>query len=231
MARGGHRDRPRAPPVRWPDGVRVSWDDTFGWANTPASAVGWFVTGADSGRVYIRLAADRVRDTGVGRTVDAFLPSQPSACRRPLAGARPAGPLGFFPNSCTWSSRIALGHLVLVGDAAGALDPTRGSVRHCSSRRPRVERAPHDGGRLERATSEFAGQRQAYYEVLRGYDRWCALLDSEEGPGPTDAASATLSPARRTPSSAASPPSRHVARTGSCPMTRRAGSTSGRRRT
>jgi len=41
-------------------------------------------------------------------------------------GARKAGSLGFFPNSCTWSSRIALGHVVLVGDAAGALDPTQG---------------------------------------------------------------------------------------------------------
>jgi 2-polyprenyl-6-methoxyphenol hydroxylase-like FAD-dependent oxidoreductase len=162
----------------------ASWDDTFGWANTPASAVGWFATGADSGRVYIRLAADRVRDTGVGRTVDAFLAF--AAERMPedaLAGARPAGPLGFFSNSCTWSSRIALGHLVLVGDAAGAVDPTQGlgtsllfrDVRTLSE----LLTTDRDWGR---ATSEFAGQRQAYYEVLREYDRWCALLDSEEGP-------------------------------------------------
>jgi hypothetical protein len=34
----------------------------------------------------------------------------------------------------------------------------------------------------QRATSEFARERQAYYQVLRAYDRWCALLDSEEGP-------------------------------------------------
>ncbi len=31
--------------------------------------------------------------------------------------------------------------------------------------------------------SEFARQRRAYYEVLRVYNRWCALLDSEAGPG------------------------------------------------
>ena len=162
----------------------VSWDDTFGWANTPASAVGWFVTGADSGRVYIRLAADRVRDTGVGRTVDAFLTF--AAQRMPkdaLAGARQAGPLGFFSNSCTWSSRIALGHLVLVGDAAGALDPTQGLGTSLLFRDVRtLSELLTTEGDWGRATSEFAGQRQAYYEVLREYDRWCALLDSEEGP-------------------------------------------------
>lgn len=25
-------------------------------------------------------------------------------------------------------------------------------------------------------------QRRAYYAVLRAYDRWCALLDAEQGP-------------------------------------------------
>lgn len=162
----------------------VTWDDSFGWATTPAAAVGWFLTGADSGRVYIRLAADRVRDTGVGRTVDAFLAFAAGFMPEgTLAGARQAGPMGFFPNSCTWSSRIALGHLVLVGDAAGALDPTQGlgtsllfrDVRALSD----LLTTDRDWGR---ATSEFARQRQAYYEVLRAYDRWCALLDSEEGP-------------------------------------------------
>ena len=162
----------------------LTWDDTFGWATTPAAAVGWFATGTDSGRVYIRLAADRVRETGVGRTVDAFVAfADEYTPEGTLAGARQAGPLGFFPNSCTWSSRIAVGHVVLVGDAAGALDPTQGLG---TSLLFRDVRALSDllttEGDWERATSEFARQRQAYYEVLRAYDRWCALLDSEQGP-------------------------------------------------
>ena len=162
----------------------VTWDGTFNWATTPAAAVGWFATGADSGRVYMRLAADRVRETGVGQTVDAFCDFAAEFMPEgTLAGARQGGPMGFLPNSCTWSSRIALGRLVLVGDAAGALDPTQGLGTSLLFRDVRVlSDLLTAEGDWERATSEFARQRQAYYEVLRTYDRWCALLDSEEGP-------------------------------------------------
>ncbi len=162
----------------------ASWDNSFGWATTPAAAVGWFLTGADSCRVYIRLAADRVRETGMGRTVDVFVAFaaefMPGGT---LDGARQAGPMGFFPNSCTWSSRVALGHVVLVGDAAGALDPTQGLGTSLLFRDVRALSDLLTTDRdWERATSEFARQRRGYYEVLRAYDRWCALLDSEEGP-------------------------------------------------
>lgn len=162
----------------------VAWDDTFGWATTPAAAVGWFATGTDSCRLYIRLPDDQVRATGVGQSVDAFVgfaaDFMPPAT---LEGARPAGPVGFFSNSCTWSSRIASGHVALVGDAAGALDPTQGLGTSLLFRDVRVlsELLSEDRD-WERAVSEFATQRQAYYDVLRAYDRWCALLDSEEGP-------------------------------------------------
>lgn len=175
------------PEHHWFGGLLVSgvtWGDAFGWATTPSAAVGWFARGTDSCRVYVRLAAGRVRETGVGRTVDAFLAfaakSMPGGT---LDGARQAGPLGFFPNSCTWSSRIALGHVVLVGDAAGALDPTQGLGTSLLFRDVRALSDLLTADRdWERATSEFARQRQAYYQVLRAYDRWCALLDSEEGP-------------------------------------------------
>ena len=162
----------------------VHWDDTFGWATTPSAAVGWFVTGADSCRVYIRLTADRVRETGVGRTADAFIAfAAESLPELTLDEARPAGPMGFFPNSCAWPSRIALGHLVLVGDAAGSLDPTQGLGTSLLFRDVRTlsELLMTDSD-WDRATMEFAKQRRAYYEVLRAYDRWCALLDAEEGP-------------------------------------------------
>ena len=162
----------------------VQWDDTFGWATTPAAAVGWFVTGADSCRVYIRLAAHQVRETGVGRTADAFVGF--AARFMPegtLDEARQAGPMGFFPNHCTWPSRIALGPMVLVGDAAGSLDPTQGLGTSLLFRDVRAlsELLMGDGD-WGLATSEFARQRRAYYAVLRAYDRWCALLDAEQGP-------------------------------------------------
>ncbi len=175
------------PEHHWFGGLLLSgvtWDDTFGWATTPEAAVGWFATGTGSCRVYIRLTADRVRETGVGRAADAFVDFAGSFMPEGvLDEARQAGPLGFFPNSCTWSSQIALGHVVLVGDAAGALDPTQGLG---TSLLFRDVRALSDLLTTERdwegATSEFARQRQAYYEVLRAYDTWCALLEAEEGP-------------------------------------------------
>ena len=162
----------------------VHWDDTFGWATTPPSAVGWFANGTDTCRVYVRMTAERLHATGVGRSVDAFVDfastHMPAGA---LTDASQAGPMGFFPNSCTWSSRIAHGPVVLVGDAAGAVDPTQGLGTSLLFRDVRVLSelliAEAD---WNRATDEFARQRQAYYEVLRAYDRWCALLDAEEGP-------------------------------------------------
>jgi 2-polyprenyl-6-methoxyphenol hydroxylase-like FAD-dependent oxidoreductase len=163
-------------------GVRCG--NTFGWASTPAAAVGWLATSVDTCRVYIRLAADRVRETAVGRSADAFVTFASTFMPEgTLEGAQQAGPMGFFPNNCTWSSRIGLGPKVLVGDAAGAVDPTQGMGTSLLFRDVRAlsELLLGDGD-WDKATSEFARQRTGYYEVLRAYDRWCALLDAEEGP-------------------------------------------------
>lgn len=175
------------PEHHWFGGLLLSgvpWDDTFGWATTPPAAVGWFATSSDSCRVYVRLRADQVRAAGIAQSVDKFV--ELAAEFMPLGtldGARKAGPLGFFPNSCTWSSRIARGHTVLVGDAAGALDPTQGLGTSLLFRDVRgLSELLADNGNWERATGEFANQRQEYYGVLRAYDRWCSLLDAEEGP-------------------------------------------------
>jgi 2-polyprenyl-6-methoxyphenol hydroxylase-like FAD-dependent oxidoreductase len=175
------------PEHHWFGGLLLSdvhWDDTFGWAPTPAAAVGLFATAADSWRVYIRLTSDRVRETGVGRSADAFVAfASEFVPEGTLEDARQAGPMGFFTNSCTWSSRIALGRRVLVGDAAGALDPTQGLGTSLLFRDVRaLSELLLADGHWDQATSEFARQRQAYYEVLRAYDRWCALLEAEEGP-------------------------------------------------
>jgi menaquinone-9 beta-reductase len=73
--------------------------------------------------------------------------------------------------------------VVLVGDAAGALDPTQGIGTSLLFRDVRLLSelllADRD---WERATAEFAEQRAAYYDALRAYDRWTALIDAEEGP-------------------------------------------------
>jgi 2-polyprenyl-6-methoxyphenol hydroxylase-like FAD-dependent oxidoreductase len=162
----------------------VQCGNAFGWASTPAAAVGWLATSADTCRVYIRLTADRVRETAVGRSADAFVSFASTFMPEgTLEGAQQAGPVGFFPNSCTWSSRIGLGPKVLVGDAAGAVDPTQGMGTSLLFRDVRaLSELLLGGGDWDQAIGEFARQREGYYEVLRAYDRWCALLDSEEGP-------------------------------------------------
>jgi menaquinone-9 beta-reductase len=72
---------------------------------------------------------------------------------------------------------------VLIGDAAGALDPTQGLGTSLLFRDVRaLSELLTTDREWERATVEFARQRRAYYDVLRAYDRWCALLDAEEGP-------------------------------------------------
>jgi menaquinone-9 beta-reductase len=162
----------------------ANWDtDALGWAPTPGAAVSWFPRGDGSYRVYIRTNAERVAETGVGRSVEAFVGFaggfMPEGM---LADAVPAGPLGFFSNSCTWPSRVADGPVVLVGDAAGALDPSQGLGTSLVFRDVRglSELLLTDKG-WGAATTEFADRRQAYYAVLRAYDRWCAVLEAEEG--------------------------------------------------
>jgi 2-polyprenyl-6-methoxyphenol hydroxylase-like FAD-dependent oxidoreductase len=161
----------------------VHWDDSFGWATTPENAVGWFLNGPDSCRVYIRLTAERVHETGVGHSIDAFIAFASKAVPEgTFDDARPMGPLGFFANSCTWASHVARGPMVLVGDAAGALDPTQGLGTSLLFRDVRLLSDLLLADReWERATAEFARQRDAYYDVLRAYDRWVALIDAEEG--------------------------------------------------
>jgi menaquinone-9 beta-reductase len=161
----------------------VDWDNSFGWATTPGYAVGWFLNGSDSCRLYVRLTAERVRETGAGHSADAFIDFAAKAVPEgTFDEAHPVGPLGFFANSCTWASRVALGPIVLVGDAAGALDPTQGLGTSLLFRDVRLlTELLLENRDWERATTDFAGQRRAYYDVLRAYDRWTAQIDAEEG--------------------------------------------------
>ncbi len=157
---------------------------SVGWAPTPGAAVAWLPRDANSHRVYIRLTADRVRETGVSRAFGSFVAFasgfMPAGT---LADVEQAGPIGFFPNSCIWSSRIAAGNVVLVGDAAGAVDPSQGLGTSLLFHDVRTLSELLIGDRQwDSATSEFARRRQSYYEVLRAYDQWCAVVDAEEGP-------------------------------------------------
>lgn len=94
--------------------------------------------------------------------------------------AEQAGPMGFFPNADVPVDRIAGEHIVMIGDAAGANDPTQGHGLSLVFRDVRVLR---DALIDDPATAPevFARQRQAYYPVLRTHAAWSAPLITDTG--------------------------------------------------
>jgi 2-polyprenyl-6-methoxyphenol hydroxylase-like FAD-dependent oxidoreductase len=153
-------------------------------ASTPATGLFWFAQSSRATRLYLRLTAQRVRETQVDRSFAAF--ASYAAEFMPegaLTGVRQAGPLGFFSNSDLWATRIAGDSLVLVGDAAGAVDPSWGMGTSLVFRDVRELRDLLLGERdWGAAIAEFARRRCRYYEVVRAHDRWMNELFAEEGP-------------------------------------------------
>ncbi|MBA3338002.1 MAG: hypothetical protein H0T49_10620, partial [Chloroflexia bacterium] len=153
--------------------------------NAPAPGTGgiWFAQSATVTRLYLSLPAERVRATGAGRSLAAFLAVAAGIMPEgALANARRVGPMGFFPNSDVWSSRIAGERVVLIGDAAGAADPSLG---HGTSLLFRDVRELNElllaGPNWDTAIAEFARRRREYFAVIRAKDQWYASLTLDEG--------------------------------------------------
>ena len=146
--------------------------DNFTWV--PCEAVNWFAAGPEMTRLYLVMSAERLRETGVDRsfaTLVAFAAQHmPEGA---LQHAEQQGPIGFFPNNDIWASRIAGNDVVLIGDAAGAPDPTQGhgtallfhDVRHLSE-------LLLSEANWEIATAEFADRRRCAFAVVREVDCW-----------------------------------------------------------
>ncbi len=140
----------------------------------PGVMVIWFAAGSEHTRLYVSMQADQLRATGVDRSFDALIAF---AAHRlgmdALASAPQAGPIGFFPNNCIWSSEIAGNGVVLIGDAAGAPDPSEGhgtsllfwDVRNLSE-------LLFESTNWDSAIKEFAQRRQHVYSVVRTIDHW-----------------------------------------------------------
>lgn len=144
------------------------------YAWNPGEMVIWLAAGSDHMRLYVTMQADQLRATGIDRSFDAFIGF--AAERLPegaLSNAKQAGPVGFFPNSCTWASELVGNGIVLIGDAAGAPDPSQGhgtsllfwDVRQLSEFL--LESADWDG-----AIRAFAERRRHVYNVIRTIDHW-----------------------------------------------------------
>jgi 2-polyprenyl-6-methoxyphenol hydroxylase-like FAD-dependent oxidoreductase len=147
------------------------WDN-FTWAD--CEAVNWFAAGPEMTRLYLVMSAQRLRETGVDRSFAALVAF--AAQHMPegaLEQVEQQGPIGFFPNNDSWASRIAGNDVVLIGDAAGAPDPTQGhgtsllfhDVRHLSE-------LLLSEANWAIAIEEFAERRRRAFGVIREVDCW-----------------------------------------------------------
>jgi 2-polyprenyl-6-methoxyphenol hydroxylase-like FAD-dependent oxidoreductase len=97
--------------------------------------------------------------------------------------ARSIGPVAKIQNNDVWPREIAKPPFVLIGDAAGANDPSVGQGLSLVFRDVRELRdLLLDGDDWARSIHEFARRRRAYFEVLRVHARWTGILTVEVGP-------------------------------------------------
>lgn len=142
----------------------VSWFEREG--------VNWFAVGPEETRLYVVMRAERLRETGVGSSyaelvafVGRFMPEGA------LDHAVQAGPIGFFGNNDSWASCIAGNDVVLVGDAAGAPDPTLGHGTALLLHDVRTLSERLIGERdWSAACASYAERRRQYYAVIRAKD-------------------------------------------------------------
>lgn len=116
------------------------------------------------------------------RFIDALAEALPAGT---MTEARPIGPLAFFPGVDDWADRLAGEGIVLVGDAAGANDPSQGHGLSLAFRDARELRELLLATTPEAWATElgaaFAARRLAYATPLRAHARWAGLLTTERG--------------------------------------------------
>lgn len=134
-------------------------------------------------RLYAALTGDRMAPVAADRSGTTLV--QLVTEQLPLGmleGVRVVGPQGIFPNADTWAEPGAGGPVALVGDAAGANDPSLGHGISIAFRDARELRSViRQAGLSPNALAEFGRRRSRYMGTLREYGRWMARLWIEEG--------------------------------------------------
>lgn len=135
-------------------------------------------------RLYLRTFDDVLQETGLARSFDAVLAHvRPRFPPEVLASARQVGPLGFFPNSNSWATKLTAPGVALIGDVAGSADPSGGHGTSLVFRDVRVLSdlllAADD---WLAALAIYETERRAYFEVIRARDRWYGQVAAERGP-------------------------------------------------
>jgi 2-polyprenyl-6-methoxyphenol hydroxylase-like FAD-dependent oxidoreductase len=146
--------------------------DNVSWV--PVEAVNWFAAGPEMTRLYLVMTSQRLQETGVDRSFTALVAfASAHTPEGALENVEQQGPIGFFPNNDNWASRIAGNDVVLIGDAAGAPDPTQG---HGTSLLFHDVRALSElllaESNWETAVEEFAERRRRAFAVIHEVDCW-----------------------------------------------------------
>ena len=100
-----------------------------------------------------------------------------------LEGAEPAGPQVIVSNADIWPAQGSAPMAVLIGDAAGANDPSFGHGNSLAFRDARELRdLVREYGPSQSAIDRFAERRATYYGTLRSFVKWVSPIMFEEGP-------------------------------------------------
>jgi 2-polyprenyl-6-methoxyphenol hydroxylase-like FAD-dependent oxidoreductase len=155
--------------------------------------------GGGHARAYMPLMPDRVGPIQADRSGRTLI--QRLAELLPIGSvdrADPAGPQGIFSNADIWPERRSGPMAVLVGDAAGANDPSFGHGASLALRDARELRDLISAyGISQEAIDRFAALRSRYYETLRAFVSWVGPIMFEEGEV-ADARRAAYAAARET---------------------------------
>lgn len=152
---------------------------------SPGLIVSWFAAGLEKTRLYLAMSAQRLRETGVDRSFGSLITFATDYLPEgSLGGVQQEGPIAFFPNHDVWASRLAGNDVVLIGDAAGEPDPTRGHGT------PMLFRDVQNVSELLLSESDwdagiaaYARRRERDFAVMLAYDRWHNLLFDEDAEG------------------------------------------------
>lgn len=167
-------------------GVDSSDRDTNNLCSTDLEVVNWFAAGPVHTRLYVLMSAARLRETSIDRAFEKLAAyARPSLPPGALDAVEQAGPIGFFANNDTWATCVAGNGVALVGDAAGAPDPSQGhgtSLIYHDIRALTERLLSTSTAQWEKATADYAHHHAAYFDVIRACDAWKCLLGHEPGP-------------------------------------------------
>ncbi len=141
-----------------------------------------FRHGGESARLYLICApevAETLRPGGFGAYLAHCAQAFPTGA---IGGTQPLGPVAFFPGIDVYPDCIAGEGVVLIGDAAGANDPSLGSgtgLALIDVQELAGLLKESDG--WQAAIEGFAQRRPTWYEPMRAFGEWIGPLDTDTG--------------------------------------------------